>query len=390
MSALRERLKNASRRGIDTYVTHGSKGTDRAVETTAEDRVIGFVVNPIAGMGGRVGLKGTDGKVEAARSLGAEPRARDRGERALRALADTSVPVTLLTAGAPMGADVARAAGFDPTVVTEPSTPTGAADTADAVAAFCEAGVDLVLFVGGDGTAQDVAAAIEGASSEPPILGVPAGVKVFSSVFATTPENAGRLAARFDAVEGREVMDIDEDAYREGEVQATLKAVVDVPVGPELQGGKQLAGGDLEGLAAGFAEEVDPDTTYVLGAGSTLGAIKRALGFEGSPLGVDVWRDGTVLARDANEAHLLETVESPAEAVVSPIGGQGFILGRGTPQLSPAVLDRCDLTVVASKRKLDALEVLRVDTDDRATNERLTGWQRVRVGRFEHRMMKVV
>ncbi|MFP4589968.1 MAG: ATP-NAD kinase family protein [Halobacteriales archaeon] len=341
-------------------------------------------------MGGRVGLKGTDDKVDLARELGAEPRAPARGRRALEALRTVDPAVDLLVAGDPMGATVARAAGFDPTVVTEPAEPTSAADTREAVEALCDRGVDLVLFVGGDGTAADVAETIDAVGADVPVLGVPAGVKMFSSVFAATPEDAGRLAATFDDVEGREVMDIDEAAYREGTVAAELLAVVDVPIGPAVQGGKQLASGDGRGLAEGFVDDVDPEVTYLLGAGSTVGEIKHALGFEGSPLGVDVWRAGEVLALDADEATLLEVVEPPAVAVVSPIGGQGFILGRGTQQLSPAVLRRCDLEVVATKAKLDAIDVLRVDTDDPELDERLRGWMKVRVDRHERRMMKVV
>lgn len=355
-----------------------------------EERVLGFVVNPIAGMGGRVGLKGTDGKVQEAIELGAEPRAPERAERALSTLRSTDPEVRLLTAGENMGEAPAQAVGFDPEVVTHPTEPTSERDTVEAVRAFCDAGVDLILFVGGDGTAADIAGVLDGRDDPPPMLGAPAGVKMFSSVFAATPEDAGRLAATFEETEGREVMDIDEDAYREGTVEARLLHVVDVPIGPALQGGKQLAGGDIESLIAGITDDVDPAVTYVLGAGSTLMAVKRALGFDGSPLGVDVWRDGEVLAIDADEETLLEVVEPPAVAMVSPIGGQGFILGRGNQQLSPAVLERCDLEVVASRQKVDELDVLRVDTDDPTFDDDLRDWIRVRVDRHERRMMKVV
>lgn len=359
-------------------------------DDSGDGRRIGLLVNPIAGMGGRVGLKGTDGKVDRARELGATPRAPDRGRRALEAMWSTAPTTTVFAAGEPMGAAIATEAGFDPRIVTRPDEPTTAADTRRAVDAFVDRQVDLIVFVGGDGTAADIADALDAHGSTIPILGVPAGVKMFSSVFAATPEDAGRLAVTFEDVEGREVMDIDETAYRSGTVSAELLAVVDVPRGPALQGGKQLARGDVESLAAGFVDDVQPGRTYVLGAGSTVGAIKRALGFQGSPLGIDVWRDGEVLASDADEATLLEVIEAPATVVVSPIGGQGFILGRGTQQLSPAVLSRCDLEVVASRSKLDQLDLLRVDTDDPTLNEALRGWIKVRIGRHERRMMKVV
>ncbi|MFB6303777.1 MAG: ATP-NAD kinase family protein [Haloferacaceae archaeon] len=349
---------------------------------------VGFVVNPIAGMGGRVGLKGTDGKVAEARERGAEPRAPRRARRALDALAARLGDVTLLTWGDPMGASLAREAGFDPAVLGAPDGPeTTAADTREAVAAFADAGVDVVLFVGGDGTAGDVAAALDG---ETPVLGVPAGVKVYSSVFAVSPEDAATVLASYDRVEGREVLDIDEDEYRTGEVNPELRAVVPVPVAEALQSSKQLGGGSVEALAEGFAATVDPGTTYVFGPGSTVGAIERALGFEGSPLGVDVWRDGEVLARDASEAEILDALGDRNEIVVSPIGGQGFVFGRGNPQLSPDVIRRCEVTVVASREKLDGLGQLRVDTDDPALDAELRGWTRVRVGRVERRMMEVV
>jgi predicted polyphosphate/ATP-dependent NAD kinase len=374
-------------------------------------RRIGFVCNPIAGMGGRVGLKGTDGKVSEARERGAEPRAPERATEALSALCERAADVELLASGDPMGASEARAAGFSPEVVYEPDgEETTAADTRAAVREFLDRGVDLVLFVGGDGTATDVAETIAERDGETPMLGVPAGVKVYSSVFGVTPADAGRIAATFDATEAREVSDIDEDAYREGEVHTTLRAVVDVPVAEALQSSKQLGGGSVEGLTAAFAEEVEPDTTYVLAPGSTVGAIEEALGVSGSPLGVDVYRDvpeseaadsgagrdaerperGELLVRDGSESEILEALGERNVIVVSPIGGQGFVFGRGNQQLSPAVIRRCEVEIVASRSKLDTIGVLRVDTGDPDLDEELRGWTRVRVGRVERRMMQIV
>lgn len=351
---------------------------------------VGFVVNPIAGMGGRVGLKGTDGKVAEARRRGAEPRSPERAVRALQALHERSPDSSILTWGGPMGAAEARRAGVPVEVLGEPDgSETGAEDTIHAVQAFVEAEVDLVLFVGGDGTAVDVHRTLTELAVETPMLGVPAGVKVYSSVFAVTPETAGRIAASFDRVEEREINDIDEAAYREGEVRATLKGVARVPVAEGLQGSKQTHAGTVEGLAQGIAEEMDPAVTYILGPGGTLSAIKSALGFDGSPLGVDVWRDGEVLVRDASESEILDALGEQNEVILSPIGGQGFLLGRGNDQISPAVLREANLRVVASRTKLDQVGVLRVDTGDPDLDEELRGWRRVRVGRFEHRMMKV-
>ncbi|WP_254763780.1 ATP-NAD kinase family protein [Natrinema marinum] len=384
---------------------------------------IGVVVNPIAGMGGRVGLKGTDGKLEEARRRGAEPRAPERAREALRSLHRRAPDLSVYTAAGVMGERAARDAGYEPTVVYDPAAgtedtadgsaggsdpataETTAADTRAAVRALLERGVDLVLFVGGDGTAVDVASVLEAdADGETPMLGVPAGVKIYSSVFGVTPADAGRIAAEFDRVEAREVNDIDEDAYREGEVRTELRAIVPVPVAPDVQSGKQVSSGSVDALASGFAREVEPGRTYLFGPGSTVGAIERELGIEPSPLGVDVWRAseagggdeptgraGEVLARDASEAAILEVLAEPITVVVSPIGGQGFIFGRGNHQLSPSVLERADeIAVIASGEKLDGIDSLRVDTDDAELDDRLRGWTQVRTGRFTTRLVKVV
>ncbi|WP_049981267.1 ATP-NAD kinase family protein [Halolamina rubra] len=354
---------------------------------------VGFVLNPIAGMGGRVGLKGTDGKVAEARARGAEPRAPQRAERALAELRDRLPDAEISTWGEPMGQAAVRAAGYEPAVLGQPGgDETGSEDTREAVEAFVDAGVDLVLFVGGDGTAADVAETLEG--TDTPMLGVPAGVKVYSSVFAVSPEDAAYIVASYERTERREVMDIDEDEYREGEVNPELRAVARVPVGEQMQSSKQLGGGTVEALAEGVADDIraEPSRTYVLGPGSTVGTIKDELGFEGSPIGVDVWRDGEVVVRDASEQQILDALGPEGEnvIVVSPIGGQGFVFGRGNPQLSPDVIRQCDVTIVASRAKLDGVNVLRADTDDPDLDEELRGWWKVRVGKFETRMMKLV
>jgi len=356
-------------------------------------RRIGVVVNPIAGMGGRVGLKGTDGKVAEAFDRGAEPSAPDRAREALEALREAGEDVAVLAYGGVMGAARAREAGFDPEIVGHPGGEIGETepeDTRAAVRAFVDCGVDLILFVGGDGTAVDVAETLDALDDDTPILGVPAGVKVYSAVFGVTPAAAGEVAATFDRVESAEVNDIDEDEYREGEVRTELRAVARVPVDDRRQSSKQLGGGSVAGLAAGFAAEVEAGRTYVLGPGSTVGTIKEELGFDGTPLGVDVWRDGEVLARDAAESGILDALGERNTVVVSPIGGQGFIFGRGNQQISPAVVRRSEVEVVASRRKLDGTGVLRVDTGDAELDERLRGWIRVRVGRVEKRLVEVV
>lgn len=354
-------------------------------------RRIGLVVNPIAGMGGRVGLKGTDNKVEEARRRGAEPRAPERARQALEHLREQPTEVELYTYGGVMGEDEAVAAGFSPQVLGHPGEETTSGDTREAVRRFVDNDVDLILFVGGDGTAVDVAETLEEVGVETPILGVPGGVKVYSSVFAVTPRAAGRLATTFERTETREVNDIDEDAYRGGDVNTELKALAEVPVGDEIQSSKQIGGGTVEAMAEAVAAEIsEDDATYILGPGSTVDAVKTDLGFNGSPLGVDVYRDGEVLARDAGESDILANLGERNVIVVSPIGGQGFIFGRGNDQISPEVIRNSEIEVIASKAKLDDIGVLRVDTGDPTLDEELRGWQRVRVGKFERRLLKVV
>ncbi|WP_276271997.1 ATP-NAD kinase family protein [Haloarcula litorea] len=355
-------------------------------------RRIGVVVNPIAGMGGRVGLKGTDGKVAEARERGAEPRAPDRAGEALRAVADSGEDVSIVTYGDPMGESVARDAGFDPEVVGAPGDrdATTSADTREAVRAFVDRGVDVVLFVGGDGTAADVAETLDDLDAETPMLGVPAGVKVYSSVFGVSPRAAGRIVATFSETEPAEVNDVDEDAFRGGEVVTELRAVATVPVADQRQSAKQLGGGTVETLAEGVAESVREGVTYVLGPGSTVGAVKERLGFDGTALGVDVWRDGEPLVRDAGESEILDALGEENVVVVSPIGGQGFVFGRGNQQISPAVIRRSTVEVVASRSKLDDVGTLRVDTGDPDLDAELAGWTKVRVGRYERRLVEVV
>jgi predicted polyphosphate/ATP-dependent NAD kinase len=355
-------------------------------------RRIGLVINPIAGMGGRVGLKGTDNKVDEARQRGAEPRAPARAREALEHLRGQPGDIELYTYGGVMGETAAKESGFSPVVVGESDgEETDAADTRDAVRQFVAEGVDLVLFVGGDGTAVDVAETLEELDDDTPILGIPGGVKVYSSVFAVTPRAAGRIATTFDRTKRREVNDIDEDAYRGGDVNTELKAIVSVPVGDEIQSSKQIGGGTVEALASAVAADIeDDDAVYVLGPGSTVDAVKTELGFDGTPLGVDVYRNGEVLVRDASESEIIDALGERNVILVSPIGGQGFVFGRGNDQISPPVIRQSAIEIIASKQKLDDIGVLRVDTGDAELDEQLRGWKRVRTGKFERQLLKIV
>ena len=354
-------------------------------------RRIGFLVNPIAGMGGPVGLKGTDDKVAEARELGAEPRAPERARRALAALDRIGDDVELVAWGEPMGAAIAAEVGLPVTVVGTPgNTETRADDTVEAVRALVEAEVDVILFVGGDGTAVDVATTLEELGADVPILGVPSGVKIFSAVFATTPEAAGEIVGTYERTESREVADIDEDAYRAGEVRASLRALARVPVAEDMQAAKQVRGGSIAGVVEGTIDRIQPEMTYFLGPGSTVGELKERLGIDATPLGIDVWRDGETLVNDASERDLLEHLDGPTTIVVSPIGGQGFVFGRGNQQFTPAVIRASDIEIIASRAKLDDIGALRVDTGDVDLDDELRGWTRVRIGRVESRMIQIV
>lgn len=353
----------------------------------------GLVVNPVAGLGGRVGLKGSDGAdaQARARALGARPRA---GERAALALAELRSRlgggVTVRTAAGSMGADAVVAAGLTPEVCDEPGSPTTPSDTVRAAAALAPR-VDLLLFAGGDGTARDV---LDAVGPTVPVLGVPTGVKMHSAVFGVSPRAAGEAAALMAAggvrLREAEVMDLDEDAVRAGRVSARLYGhlrVPDVPVRVQQRkiGGTVTGPAAVSGIAADLAARSaaiaggGPPGLLVLGPGGTTRAIAAALGADVPVMGVNVLAGGRVVAADVSAAELEALVAaSPAWIVVTPIGGQGFLLGRGNQQISPDVLrtaGRDRLTVVATEAKLAALggRPLLVDTGDEELDHGLRG-----------------
>lgn len=348
---------------------------------------VGFLVNPIAGMGGRVGLKGTDGVWEEAVAMGAEPVAPDRARQALQAFAKEGIApeVRWLTCGPPMGEAVLRDVLPEAVleIVYRPDGRTSAEDTRRAAREMAEREVGVVLFCGGDGTARDV---LDAVGDRAPLLGIPAGVKMHSGVFGVNPEAAAVTLARFLA--GRlplgdaEVLDLDEARYRRGEWSLELHGVARTPQEPNLvQVGKLMVQevADevmLEEMADYLGELMreEPEVLYVFGPGGTTRGICKHLGVEATLLGVDAVRGGEIVGRDLNEDGLLRLLEDhpEAELVVSPIGAQGFVLGRGNLQLSPAVLRKIGpshLTVVATPAKLRATPRLRVDTGDADLDE---------------------
>lgn len=370
---------------------------------------VGLIVNPIAGMGGRCGLKGTDGAEIYARAceLGAVPEAPDRALVALRQLAAANSDVELLTVSGEMGEQEARDAGLQPTVLftTDGEHLTTSEDTRRAAREMVAAGVDLIVFAGGDGTARDVYSAV---GDKVVCLGIPAGCKIHSGVYGINPRNAGELAALF--LEGRvanvkqaEVMDIDEDAFRQGRVTAELFGYLTVPADEaRVQGGKagrpQSDENALNAISYHLRDSMVAGGLDILGTGSTLFGLKQRLGIEGTLLGVDVARDGTLVAADVTERQLLELLGPPgsvaARIVVTIIGGQGYIFGRGNQQLSPRVIERVgreNIVVVATKQKVASLggRPLLVDTGSEDTNTLLSGYVRVVVGYHDQIVVKV-
>ncbi|WP_339414094.1 ATP-NAD kinase family protein [Pseudomonas sp. EA_35y_Pfl2_R5] len=344
---------------------------------------IGLIINPLAGLGGPAGFKGSDGMAEQALALGVEAKSALRTQTALEELLPLRERLEFVTFPGAMGADLLSEMGFVHRVVGElGAAPSSAADTRQAVELLQDAGVALILFAGGDGTARDICAAVREGQ---PVLGIPAGVKIQSGVYAISPRAAGELTARL--IEGGlvrlssgEVRDIDENALREGRVTARWYGELTVPqeggyVQQVKQGGMESEELVLNDLADWLQDSWETDVRYVFGPGSTLHGLAQNLGLQTSLLGVDVIENGQLLASDVTEAQLFELIDGhPARLLVTAIGGQGHIIGRGNQQISPRVLRAIgldNLRVVATKRKLGTLEgrPLLVDSGDIALDD---------------------
>lgn len=225
-----------------------------------------------------------------------------------------------------------------------------------------------------------------------------------SAVFAMSPSSAANLILRFIhgeiATKRVEVMDIDEDSYREGRLSSRLHGYLRVPYEASLV---QPMKGDYEGtsveqekedIADYVAEEMRPETLYILGPGTTIQALARRLGVPKTLLGVDVIKGRELILQDAGEKELLALVEmsSSSEIIVTPIGAQGFIFGRGNLQISPSVIRRVGLRhiqVLAAPTKLAETKLLRVDTGDPDLDLLLRGYLKVVVGNRRERVVRV-
>jgi predicted polyphosphate/ATP-dependent NAD kinase len=356
-------------------------------------------------MGGRVGLKGTDGLdvIEKAKKLGAKPQSWQRTEEALDRLKPLKEHIEIITCADKMGESAVVRCGFSPEIIgVGRASITTASDTRKAARIMRDRRVDLLLFSGGDGTARDVYQALEGTQV---VLGIPAGVKVHSAVFACNPVTAGELAALFlrgktRKIKEAEVMDIDEDDYREGILSARLYGYLKIPYRRSyVQNLKAGSSGDerycQEAIAHDVVESMSDEYAYIIGPGTTTRAVMERLGLESSLLGVDLVHRGKLVGKDLSEKELLKGIKGKkAKLIVTPIGGQGYLLGRGNQQISPEVIKKVgkeNIIVISTQQKINSLcgRPLLVDTGDAASDRLLSDYFRVITGYRESAIYKV-
>lgn len=354
---------------------------------------LGLIVNPIAGMGGRVGLKGTDGPeiLEKAVQLGAKPVSLQRTGKALKALVSLKDSITLFTCPTKMGEDSATDCGFSPQIIGGVSlSSTTAQDTKKAASAMQAKGVDILLFAGGDGTARDVYEAIGNSTV---VLGIPTGVKVHSAVFARNPSAAGELCAQYlqekaKKITEAEVMDINEEDFRRGILSARLYGYLKIPYRSRyLQRLKSGSSPDerysQEAIAASIIENMSNTDHYIIGPGTTTRTIMEKLGLDYSLLGIDIVYRRRLVGKDLNEEEILNLIRGKQnKLILTPIGGQGYLLGRGNQQISPEVIShvgRDNIIIVATPNKINSLagRPLLVDTGDGLTDQLLSDYFRV-------------
>ncbi|MBD3216198.1 MAG: ATP-NAD kinase [Candidatus Lokiarchaeota archaeon] len=372
---------------------------------------LGLIVNPISGMGGSVGLKGTDGRATLTKaiSLGAEPNALNRTKELLAELRSVKPKLKFVTCPKFMGEYALKEFGFNREVLEdqiferyENIYDTTAEHTK--IMAYNlkqRSDIDLLLFVGGDGTARDIQSVI---GKTKPCLGIPAGVKIYSSVFAVTPKVASNLILRFLwgelPLKEAEVLDIDEQRFREGKLVSELYGFLLVPYAPDYSQRSKMGSLDSdldnqERIAKKIVEEFQEGTNYLIGPGTTTKAIADMLNQDKSVLGVDLFRNKKIIAMDLNESDILNLItDQSCKIIVSPIGRQGFIFGRGNLQLSPNVIREVgieNIIIISTKYKLQNIpnQILRIDTRDTALDEKMSGLYRVVVDYDELRICEV-
>jgi predicted polyphosphate/ATP-dependent NAD kinase len=369
---------------------------------------MGFIVNPIAGMGGRVGLKGTDGVLKEAIARGAKPIAPQRAKEFLGKLKEKCENlIEILTCPGIMGGKEASAVGVSVQLLPmKIGKETSAEDTKTAVKMLVNAKVDLIVFVGGDGTARDIFDALKDCGSSVPVLGVPSGVKMYSGIFAVSPADAVDVVLAFVENQAEiadfEIMDADEKAIRSDTFAVKLHGFLKGPFLPmRIQGSKQVSPETADekenqtAIAKSIIEEMNPDATYILGPGTTVKRIAELLGVEKTVLGVDIYKKGKVIL-DVDEKRILEEVDDWRNTwiILSPIGRQGILLGRGNQQISPEIVKRVTkqrIIVAATKSKLQSIDgnALRVDTGNAEVDNMLKGYIKVVTDYREWRLMPV-
>ncbi|MBB1316762.1 ATP-NAD kinase family protein [Shewanella sp. SR43-4] len=371
---------------------------------------LGIIINPLAGLGGSVGLKGSDGVANEALAKGAIPKAQQRMQQALDVILPFAEQIDIITASGDMGGLLCRQMGFSTQEVyraieTRSAEKTSALDTQQAVKCLLEHQLDLLLFAGGDGTARDIYAVVDDSF---PVLGVPAGVKIHSGVYGITPHASGvvvrmLLNGELVSLMSADVMDIDEVAFRQGIVKARRFGEMTVPAEPRYiqavkMGGKEVDELVLADIAADIIESMD-DELYIMGSGSTVAAVMEDLGLANTLLGVDVIQHKQIVAQDVTAQQLLTFITDKktypsVKLVITLIGGQGHILGRGNQQLSPDLIrqiEKDNILILATKTKLKALEgrPLIVDSGDPELDKALTGYYKIVTGYHDYVMYQV-
>ncbi len=373
---------------------------------------IGFLINPFAGIGGAVALKGSDGKdiVDQALSRGAQPQAEKRAKAAMQ-LITTANEISIFTASSSMGEDVLRALNLPCEVVYKTGTQTSAMDTKNAVRKFVKKNVDLIVFAGGDGTARDVLDSLGGElNSSIPVIGIPAGVKMHSAVYAVTPSRAGELINLIldgepMSLHEAKVMDLNEQAFRENIVKAKCYGYLSVPVDDtrmqsSKQGGLNFHDIAVQEIAADIIENMEQDVFYLIASGSTTAEVMDQLFLPNTLLGVDIVCNQELIASDVDEQTILKIINHhPVKIVVSIIGGQGHVFGRGNQQLSAEVIHhvidqhtgRDNIIIIATNEKLRSLDKrpMIADTGDAALDKRLAGLYPVITGYQQKTLYKL-